>query len=238
MIEHYRSVTGEGKTIFTEVQLDLEAEDAEWMLWAFARLKTPEPAGCSASERQTLANIRDELETKLELGHGAAYAGMKLQDGWAEFYFYAAWGKGAEKHFRDVFSRHGYPRIEYGTNRDAAHAFYFESLYPDGYELQQIKDREILRELEAEGDDPSVPRVVEHYLFFKTPSAMQRCAETLSYAEIETGLEEEGEYPHGLLLRLTHSLEPETLAGVTRPLIDAAEKEHGIYLGWSTTLAP
>lgn len=238
MIEFYRGEDDEGRPFVIEVELDLETEDADWMLWAFVRLKQPlDGEVCSDEEWHMLGQIRNDLQERLELSHGAVYAGMKLQEGWAEYYFYAAWSKGAEKQVRDIFNRHGYTQIEFGANRDAKHAFYAETLYPDAYELQQIKDREVLAELEEEGDDLSKPRSVEHYLFFQTKTAMQRCAETLENKEIKTGIEEEGDYPHGLMVRMKHSLEPDTLGKITHPLIDAALKEHGIYLGWSTTLA-
>ncbi len=242
MYEHYRSVNEEGRPVVIEADLDFDpvTDDTVWMLWAFAPLKSAlEEGGCSAEEWETLDEIKRGLSEVLELRNGALYAGMRLQDGWAELYYYAAWSKGAEKLFRDAFKQHGYERIEYGASRDTHHRFYHENLCPDAYELQQIKNREIVSELEKAGDDPSRKRPVEHYLFFQTPTAMQRCALALaeSGGEIESGLEEEGKYAYGLLLRLEHDCTPETLETVTGPLIDAAAQEHGLYRGWSTVLA-
>jgi len=242
MIEHYLGVNEEGDPVVVEVDLDFDppSDDVVWMLWAFVPLKTPlERDGCSAAERVVLDEIRRGLSEVLELRNGALYAGTRFVDGWAELYFYAAWSKGAEKQFRDAFKQHGYERIEYGANRDTHHRFYHETLRPDAYELQQIRDREILRQLEEEGDDLDAVRPVEHYLFFQTETAMRRCALAMAADadSVETGLQEDGRYPHGLLLRIEHDCRPETLARVTRPFLDTAEREHGIYLGWSTTLA-
>ena len=242
MHEYYRTVDEEGKPVVIEIDLDFDpvGDDAVWMLWAFAPLKTSDgEGGCSDEEWQRLSEIKIGLADVLELRNGAQYAGMRLFDGWAEFYYYAAWNKGAEQQFRDAFKRYGYERIEFGAIRDTHHTFYHETLYPDAYALEQIKSRDIISELEEAGDDLSVPRPVEHYLLFQTEAAMQRCALELSEAAdaVETGIEAEGKYAHGLKLVYRHDCELETLERMTAPLIDAAVKEHGIYRGWSTVLA-
>lgn len=238
----YTTRNDEGLPVTIEANLDFEppSDDTVWMLWAFAPLKSPdEVQGCGAEERAELSRIREGLDDLLELRHGALYAGMRLQDGWAELYYYGVWGKGAEKLFRDRFKQHGYERIEFGTTRDTRHTFYHENLHPDAYAFQQAQSREIITELEAAGDDLDRPRPVEHYLFFQTETAMQRAA--LALAEkadrIETGLHEEGQYAHGLMLEMTHACRPEVLEEVTAPLIEMAEQAHGVYRGWSTVMA-
>jgi regulator of RNase E activity RraB len=238
----YTTRNDENEPVTIEANLDFEpmSDDTVWMLWAFAPLKTSDGAGgCAEEERRTLDAINATLGEVLELRNGGLYAGMRLQEGWAELYYYAAWSKGAEKQFRDVFKQHGYAQIEFGANRDAQQAFYYETLCPDAYELQQVKNREIIGELSRAGDDLSAPRPVEHYLFFQTSSAMQRAATQLveQQGRIETGLHEEGRYPHGLMLERVHDCRPETLEAETAPLIALADKEYGIYRGWSTVLA-
>lgn len=241
MYEYYRTVDEEGRPVVIEVDLDFEpVDDTVWMLWAFAPLQTrDEENGCSEEERQRLSEIKAGLSEVLELRNGALYAGMRLVDGWAELYFYAAWSKGAEQQFRDAFKRYGYERIEFGATRDTQHTFYRETLYPDAYELEQIKSREIIGELEEAGDNLAAVRPVEHYLFFQTEAAMQRCALALSESaeSVETGMAEEGKYAYGLAAKFLHDCELRTLERVTGPLVDAALKEHGIYRGWSTVLA-
>ncbi|MEJ2467628.1 MAG: ribonuclease E inhibitor RraB [Campylobacterales bacterium] len=237
----YTTRNDENEPVTIEANLDFEpqSDDTVWMLWAFAPLKTSDGAGgCAEEERRTLDAINATLGEVLELRNGGLYAGMRLHEGWAELYYYAAWSRGAEQQFRDAFKQHGYAHIEFGANRDAQQAFYYETLYPDACELQQVKSREIIEELSRAGDDLSKPRPVEHYLFFQTQTAMQRAAMQLSEAgPIETGLHEEGRYPHGLVLELEHACLPDVLEAETAPLIELAEKEHGIYRGWSTVMA-
>lgn len=237
----YTTRNDEGIAVTVEANLDFkpQSDDTVWMLWAFAPLKSPGgDAGCSAEEREELGLIRDALAEALALRNGALYAGMRLQEGWAEFYYYAAWSKGAEQQFRDRFKQHGYTQIEFGATRDTHHAFFHENLLPDAHELQQAESRAIIDELAAAGDDLGVERPVEHYLFFQTKAAMQRVALRLAEqgVRVEPGLEEEGRYAHGLMLELTHACTLEVLEHVCAPLIDAAEHEHGVYRGWSTVL--
>ena len=237
----YSTLNEENRPVTIEANLDFDppSEDTVWMLWAFAPLKNAETSGgCSSAEWERLSAIASTLSDRLELRNGAVYAGMRLQDGWAEIYYYAAWSKGAEQQFRDVFKQHGYGQIEYGASRDAHQNFFHETLYPDAYELQQARSREIIAELAEAGDDPAASREVEHYLFFQTSTAMQRAGAALAEeGAVETGLEGEGRFPHGLVLVLEHACTEAELADVTAPLIALAEKEHGFYMGWSTTLA-
>lgn len=237
----YTTRNDAGEPVMIEANLDFEppSDDTVWMLWAFAPLQSPgSGGGCSKEERETLDAIKTRLSEVLELRNGALYAGMRIQEGWAELYYYAAWSKGAEQQFRDLFKQHGYERIEFGANRDTHQTFFHDTLCPDAYELQQVKNREIMTELKASGDDLNVARPVEHYLFFRTESAMQRAAMALAQEEgyIETGLKEEGRYPHGLMFEREHACTFEALEAVTNILIDLADKEHGYYRGWSTVL--
>jgi len=239
----YRTKNEADAPVTVEANLDFEpqGDDTVWMLWAFAPLKSFDEARgtCGEAERETLDTIKTTLGDALELRNGALYAGMRLQEGWAELYYYAAWSKGAERQFRDTFKRHGYAQIEYGASRDTHHAFYHDALYPDPFEYQQAKSAEIIAELAAAGDDLARERPVEHYLFFQTRTAMQRAAVSLAAegVRIETDLEEEGEYPHGLLYECTHACTPEALETVTMPLIETVLEAHGVYVGWSTGLA-
>lgn len=238
----YTTRNEENTPVTVEANLDFEpqSDDTVWMLWCFVPLKTPDAeGGCGEAERALLGAIRDTLSERLELRNGALYAGMRLQEGWAELYFYAAWSKGAEQQFRDLFKQHGYGQLEYGVTRDTHHTFYHDMLAPDPFELQQAKSAEIIAELAAAGDDLSVARPVEHYLFFQTRTAMQRAAAALAEegVRIETDLEEEGHYPYGMLYKRTHACTPETLETVTLPLLETVLEAHGVYLGWSTSLA-
>lgn len=236
----YTTRSAEGIPVTVEANLDFDTADtdADWMLWTFVPLNSRnEEGGCSEEELRTLETIKREILQRTELGFGTVYAGMRLLEGWAELYFYAVHGKGAEKQFRDVFRSHGYSRIEFGTNRDTHHDFYHESIAPDAHQYQQSKSLQIIAELMAAGDDLSNIRPVEHYLFFQTRTAMQRVAERLSESgRLETGLKEEGEYPYGLMIELEHACTPEAVSEAAAPLIDAALEAHGIYLGWSTAL--
>jgi len=238
----YTTRNEENEPVTIEANLDFEpqSDDTVWMLWAFVPLKTPsKEGGCGSAERVDLDSAKTELADALELRNGALYAGMRLQEGWAELYFYAAWSKGAERQFRDTFKAHGYPRIEYGASRDTHHAFYHETLAPDPFELQQSRSAEIIAELADAGDDLAKARPVEHYLFFQTPTAMQRAAVALAEegVRVETGMEGEEPYAHGLLYERSHACTPEALEAVTTPLIETVLEAHGIYLGWNTGLA-
>lgn len=237
----YRKSDEQGTAYYVEVNSDFESlheEEAVWMLWAFAPLANVETfTEPESPERERLNAIVSKIQNELELRNAAVYAGMRLLDNWAELYFYALTSKGAEGYFRDVFREQGYTQIEFGATRDADAQFYHQNLAPDIYELQQAKNQQIIDELNSAGDRLASPRPVEHYLFFQTVSAMHRAAEALAaVGRVQTDLEEEGDYAHGLMCEPVHACTPEALEPITRRMIDTATAEHGIYLGWNTAM--
>lgn len=241
MYLHYttRNDTDAMVTIEVNPEADMLAEDAQWMLWAYAPLSASAP---TEDELERIRSLVLELEACLELAHGAVFAGRRFVEGWAEIYFYALFTKGAEKTFREAFAGYGFAWIEYGAFRDARHTFYHENLAPDAFADAQIKSREIIDQLRAAGDTLERPRRVEHYLFFQTASAMRRTADHLaahlqSDNRIETGLEARDEYAHGLMIELEHACTLAVLEDVVHPLVETALRDHGVYLGWSTEMA-
>lgn len=241
MIEQYRSTNAQGAATMTRVDVDFacETDDAVWMLWIFVKLKHPDPDGlCSDEEQVVLRELEAELTRRLEKRNEAAFAGTRTQEGWIEFYFYTPFTKGADKQIHPVLNDFDYTQMEMGSSRDSGQSFYYLELMPDAYQLQQIKDRAIIAELLEAGDDVSRPRVVEHYLFFQTRSAMQRLAKELAGPDIEIESDVEGDetYAFGLLVRKVHPVDAETVRTECAPLITAAIKAHGYYHGWGTTM--
>ncbi len=232
MIERYKSNLGGTPT---EIEVDLAFApdpDTSWMLWAFTPLQHLK------DERDDLLLIIKEICVRLELKNGIHYAGSKISDDWIEIYFYAASSKGAEGLIRDSLSKHGYEKIEFGVHRDSKQLFYHQTLLPDTYELQAIESKKIVDELEAEGDDLSRARRVEHYLGFATSSIASRVAKDLiDLGESRVELREDPHHSHVLVLDSRHTLDGNELRTITKRLIESALKEHGKYLGWSTTYA-
>ena len=244
MYEYYIDQAEEGIASKTETDLELidvaPQEERPWLLWVFVKIKSPDEAGwCLEHESEVLLGLQKELVGAFEKKLDALLSGVRMQEGWMEFFFYAPTAKKFESVAMDVLKEFEGYAYETGSSRDSKWEHYLNTLYPRPLMMKQIESRYIIGELEDEGDDITLPREVEHYLFFQTPAPAKRIAEKLETEgfAVKEFVEGEGEYAHGVVLVKRHDVTEMTLMQVSTELINAVEAEHGIYEGWSTVLA-
>jgi hypothetical protein len=101
--------------------------------------------------------VADELE--------AAYVGRILAAGHCDFFIYV--GSESLEPWRSALTPPRAPGLglEFETERDEDHAFYFEVLLPDEGEFVDPKDVSLLDRLAELGDDGSAIRQVDHLAF-------------------------------------------------------------------------
>ena len=235
MIEFYEFTDDEGLEARCEVDLSLfdDAPQAEkpYVLWLFVKNSDPLDSH--------FIGFRDDLINTLNSELDAIYAGTIARDGWCELYFYAATPKGFEHQVAQMMTRHqSYPH-ERATARDGKWEMYLERLYPDGYVALTIQNRQTIDALLEAGDDLSLEREVEHYFYFQTKSALERCLQSLSshgFALKEYVEDNDSDYTYGAIVIKTESITREQVKETTLMLYDAVLQEHGNYEGWSTIL--
>ncbi|MCK9372950.1 MAG: DUF695 domain-containing protein [Sulfuricurvum sp.] len=235
MVEFYEMRDDENTPYRCEVELELieEAplEEKPWLLWFF--VKSDEPFGSRFSA------FREELIQTLDSSLKAQFAGALIKEGWIEFYFYASSPKRFENLTSEVLARHGNYPYERGSSKDAKWEMYLERLYPDGYAMLRIQNRRTIESLMEAGDDLSLKRPVEHYLFFQTKSAMERSVSFLAAHgfELKESLkDDESDYAYGAVLTKVDAIIPEEVEETTALIYDNSLQEHGHYEGWSTVL--
>ena len=242
MIEYYITTSDES-TIKTELEMDYldAAPQAErpWLLWAFLKMNDVDEAGfATPAELERVTGVTDMLKETLSNELDAISVGQKYEDGWLELYFYAP----TAKKFQSLVSKVlGSDFItDTGSTKDAKWEHYLYTLYPSALMLQQVQSRHIMDELKEEGDDLSVVREVEHYMGFLTESQAKRVSEELylhGFKEKEVSYNSSEEYGNTLILTQDHAIDAELLEELAFLLITTAEKEHGIYVGWSSGVA-
>jgi len=235
MIEFYETHSDEGQIARIEVDLSLidnaPDEMRPWMLWLFVQV----PDGTD----KAFCAFRDDLIVALSSEIDAVYAGTITQEGWSELYFYADTSKKFENIITTVLNRHTPYASERGSARDGKWEMYLERLFPQSFDLIGIQNRDTIAALLDAGDDLGVEREVEHYLFFQTPTALERMTGILAqqgYVLKELLSDEDGEYAHGASLVKVHAATPEIIEEITATLFEQVLQEHGIYEGWSTVM--
>lgn len=235
MIEFYELLDDENVPYRCDVELDLieesPQEERPWLLWLFVK---------ADAVTESLEAFTHDLISALNTSVNAVFAGRVMKEGWAEFYFYAPQSKRFENISSDIMNQHGGYVYERGSSRDSKWEMYNDNLYPDAYGLLSIQNRHTIAALVEAGDDLNIPREVEHYLFFQTKTSMERAVSQLAshgYEAKEYVNDDESDYGYGVVLVNIEAINPETIEETTTSLYESAIQEHGIYEGWSTTLA-
>lgn len=236
MSEYYELSDEENIPYRCDVEMELidEAPQIErpWLLWLFVKSENPLD--------ESFTGFTDDLKHTLHEAMGALFAGSVTKEGWIELYFYASEAKRFENISSEVMARHGGFAYERGVSKDTKWEMYLERLYPDAYALLRIQNRHTIEALADAGDDLSIEREVEHYLFFQTRSSMERAVASLSahgFALKEEVNDDESDHAYGAVVVKTESVLPDQVEETTALLFDAALEQYGYYEGWSTVLA-
>jgi regulator of RNase E activity RraB len=244
MIEFYIQDRENEPAVRIDVDLSLAEEEMHFtkplLLWVFVKMQTPDDSGlCSAGECELLQQLRDNVAALLQKQLDARFSGSRMSEGWFELYFYARSGKKLIAATGEAMQDFPGYTFDTGSSRDEEWSHYENELYPDTVMLHQIQNRHIIDELLEAGDDITVPREVEHYLFFQLPAQQQRAVERLEMLGYRAAgfVEQEGDYCHGAIVSKVQPVDEKTMTETVSELLDAASAEHGHYEGWSTAAA-
>ena len=211
------------------------------LLTAEIEMKDPQDNGLSSkSESEKLFEIEDTLHDELVKLPGSIKAGRVTTDGARLLYYYVSNGPEAKKAAKSALKKFSSYTADIYTENDAKWDKYKEYLYPSGYEMHTIMNRHVVENLRSKGDDLSIPREVDHYIFFSTESgksAFLNAAEKLGYKKTSERVNEKNpEHPITLRVTRTDAVEYNEVCDYTSELYDLAEEHDGVYDGWETRL--
>lgn len=131
----------------------------------------------------------------------------------------------------------GYEFEIFEIEEDETWEFYFDFLYPDPFQQQQMGNRQVIDALEESGDSLTTPRKVEHWLYFEHPKMMRRFAKAIKkegfFIERETKeMNEDGKYE--ITISRKDRVDFDSINEVTDLLVEVSERYEGEYDGWET----
>ena len=226
----------DGQTIAIEVDMSAYgySKKFSWLFSVFVKYHVEDETSEAYEE---FLETKESLIIALEHEDRAKYIGMRIVDGWSEFYFYASSSKDLDNIVAKMLKGSEYA-YESNIVKDAKWNFHYKNLLPSDLELAHIQSEKIIFLLEEEDDDLSVPRQVEHYLSFTTPTQKNRFVNTLDLEGFSFKDEiESDEFEHGIALVKEHTVLSDDIKKNVGILFEAVQKEHGFYEGWSTILA-
>ena len=114
---------------------------------------------------------------------------------------------------------------------------YLETLYPNKYSMQEIKNNNVLEVLQSEGDDFSKERLIEHWAYFETEEACLNFIKKVQSEHFQLFSDDvidNGQYRYQAGVSRNDSLDD--IDEITWYLLDAAEEFGGFYDGWGCGL--
>ncbi|MCX2740552.1 DUF695 domain-containing protein [Pontibacter anaerobius] len=240
---HFRSVDNKPGSIAVDLGLAKIAPVAEKpnLLQVAVKIVDPRPDGLSSlQETIVLQSLEDDLEEELRTSCQATYAGRLTSNGHRKVYFYMGEPNGYADHVQQVMKKYSGHDYTHKLVKDAAWNRYFNFLYPEPEQLQSIKNRKVLEELESNGDDLSKERQVDHWIYFKTEADRSAFLQSIAkdnYALITSDyLESSEDYPHRLHISRTDKIDQQSIDKIVLHLRRLARKHNGDYDGWETSI--
>lgn len=225
----------DGTVVSIEIELDAGQYKDEYP-WLFSVFVKYDGLNESLESYEEFLETKESLIIGIEYEDKAKYLGMRIADGWSEFYFCASSSKELNSMVTAMLKDTGYA-YESNIIKDKKWGFYETQLFPTELELAHIQSAKIIFLLQEEDDILTTPRIVEHYISFETPTSKNRFINTLDIDGFSFKDEiDSEEFEHGIVIVKEHPVTEDEVKKVVDELFVAVKKESGYYEGWSTTL--
>jgi hypothetical protein len=232
----------ENGTVSYEVELEAQEhkEDNPWLFSVFVKFDLVKQ---SAEAYEEFLETKESLIIAVEYDQKAYYLGSRMIDGWVEFYFCANDCKDLTATVSTILKNSHYV-YESNSVKDKKWNFFETQLFPTELELIDIQSEHIIFLLQEEGDNLEIPRDVEHYVSFATPTQKERFLKKLDLDGFSFKDEISSEeftqncvaFENGIALVKNHAVTSEEVHKNVHLLYEKVTQERGSYEGWSTTL--
>lgn len=208
--------------------------------WIWVYIKNPDEEGFpSDNENDRLNEIEDGLTNAIDPAD-TRYVGRVTSDGRREFYFYTE----TPQRFRELGSVAMQSASEYefeiDETDDEEWRHYWDVLYPAPEDFQQIRNNQVITQLQQAGDSLTEPRPLDHFANFKNENdrvAFTAAAEELGFEAVSKPVRDaDEEFPYSVGLLRVDAVDPETVDRITFELWELAQQNHGEYDGWGSTV--
>jgi uncharacterized protein (TIGR01619 family) len=228
------------------IDLGLRAEaplvSKPWLFWVWVYMNDPRSDGLhDGKEAPRLSAIADALTAEMALNCGAILGGRISTERRWELYFYGEAREEFEQTVSSTLRKFPDYRFDFGNQQDRLWEQYLNVLYPSDEEVQRIKNREVLDVLVERGDVLTVPRQVQHWMYFSSAEARTGFRNLAAIAGFSTfvdlnpaqGRSEDG-LPFGLRISHRQAIEQALIDKTVIELFRLTRRFAGEYDGWET----
>ena len=212
------------------------------LLWVEFVLNDPSDDGLITDQEYiALMLLEDKFIPQIENELDALYVGRLIHDGKCEFYFYFKESKYEQQIIQQIVDQLVNYKISFGLKDDPNWSAYRESIYPNVYAMQSIRNIQVIMNLEKHGDSLVIERPVEHWCYFKTSEGREKFIATISVKGFEINgqsYHDESENPYCVQLVRMDRVELNNINDVTWMLLELCIENggeyDGEYDGWET----
>jgi uncharacterized protein (TIGR01619 family) len=114
---------------------------------------------------------------------------------------------------------------------------YLDFLYPNEETMEYMKNQKVIMQLQKAGDKLDKPRLVDHWLYFKTENDVNCFIQYANQEHYKIGTKEKvtiSGYTYKLQLSRTDKVDLSSISKITLELGRQAKKCNGDYDGWET----
>lgn len=214
--------------------------DKPYLIWVWIRMQNPREDGLSTNaEFQTLCSIEDKVSEEIIKKYNAVQVGRVTTSGRREFYYYSDKVSDLDSTVNNAMSQFQTYQFQSGTKEDREWSQYHEFLYPSPTQLQCIYDRHVVDDLKKRGDPLTVPREVNHWIYFPNESTREEYinrVKTLGFViankdKVDTNIDD---LPYSLRIYRKDKVDLDSINKVTVELTKLASEIGGDYDGWET----
>lgn len=209
-----------------------------WLMGLQIELQEPNEDGhVSEEERDQIEAMKTSfIEIMDEEAHGK-YVGTVAYGGMIMVYFYGKDESLLAPLVGSFAAVHDDYDFNFMTENDGQWNFYFNALYPTELEMTLIRNQDILARLYEDGVDLTEPVPVNYYFYFQEGPDRAKCASMFSLEGFEVVddkayVESMDPLPMGLHIRMTHPLDPITMAEKTYDIYDIIGDSIAVVDGW------
>ena len=196
-------------------------------------VKNPSETGFPIDQEADLIN---NLENCLinDIGNRGFNVGRVTTDGVRDVYFYFKEPFNLEELASNYFSEHGYEIEMHIIDEEEPWGIYFNYLYPNKYEIQHIRNSNVIDSLRNSGDTTEKPRRVDHWINLgnsENTESVKEKAKSLNF-EIECAHTSDEELT--LQIFRTDYVDFNSINEVTDLIIEFIDEFDAEYDGWET----
>jgi len=232
-------VNGNLASIFVDLGLRSEVPitSKPWLLWVWVYFQQPRADGLSSSEEApTLFKIEDALNVEISQRCHGIPCGRITTEGRREFYYYGETNLGLNEAVVAALANFVGYRFDKGEQQDSRWEQYQNVLYPSEEDLERIANQDVLAKLEEQGDVPTVPREVVHWLYFRSEASrflFREAAVKVGFRIVSESLTSE-DRGFGISIARTQTVDRAQIDKTVVDLLHLAQRFDGDYDGWES----